>query len=440
MNLSRKLGRVSAGIMSAAVGLMLWRLVLVVVAEPTITDRVPVRSLVWISVDGIRPDYLERAATPFLDGLQAEGAFTTALMPLFPTLTFPSHVTQATGVAADRHGITGNVFHDIGRNRTYGYANLPWLLEAEPIWTTATRQAVVTAVLDWPMSQRQAGRNAAYHFEEQFDRDLTDQQRLERAATVWRDHDDQPPLRLLMAWIIGPDGTGHAYGPDAPETERRMSATDTLLAEFEQDLRTAWQKRREPGDELYLLITSDHGMSQVHTLVNPRLCAGLPARGSPVRRVSNANITHFFLNRIEDAEQHAAKRDTLLERLRGYDFMDVYQRHELPAIWQFRHSQRTGDIVAVLPRGYTFSNAIRKETVAAAEHGGPLGMHGYCPHANPEMVTVAFLQRYPDRLGGHDLGSFSMDRLHATVASILGIEPSREAQPKPITIPGLKPR
>ena len=30
--------------------------------------------LVWISLDGIRPDYLERAETPFFDRIMAEGA------------------------------------------------------------------------------------------------------------------------------------------------------------------------------------------------------------------------------------------------------------------------------------------------------------------------------------------------------------------------------
>lgn len=422
----------------ALVGLIVGNALWALAANAPPPGRTPVRALVWISVDGVRPDYLERAATPFFDRLRAEGAFSTNMIPLFPTLTFPSHVTQATGVPADRHGITGNVFYDIERDRTYGYANLPWLLEAEPIWTTATRQAVVTAVLDWPMSQRQAGRYAAHHFEEAFDRELSDTQRLNRALTVWTDGGGSPPLRLLMAWILGPDGTGHTYGPDAPRVERRMTATDALLADFERDMKAAWQLRRHAGDELYFLITSDHGMSAVHTLVNPRLCAGLPARGSPVRRVSNANITHFFLNRIDDPGERAAQKAALLERLRAHDFMTVYRREELPEAWQFRHPNRTGDLVAVLPRGYTFSNAIRRETMAAADHGEPLGMHGYCARANPEMRTVAFLQRYPEALGGHDLGAFDTDRLHATVAGLLGFAPSPAARPEPVAIPGVE--
>ncbi len=418
--------------------LTLFLLILGMTVETTAAGGLPSsRTLVWISVDGIRPDYLERADTPFFDRLQQDGAYSLSLIPLFPTLTFPSHTTQATGCGADRHGITGNVFYDSNRDRTYGYANLPWLLEAEPIWTTATRQGVATAVFDWPLSQRQAGRHAARYFDTQFDRDLSDRERLERTLNIWRDDREKPPLRLLMGWILGPDGTGHSHGPDAPETEQRMAATDRLLAQFERDLLAAWKTRREPGDELFLLVTSDHGMSEVHTLVNPRRCAGLPARGSPVRRVSNGNITHFFLNAMEDNGERDAMRETLLERLRAYDFMAVYEHDELPPAWRFRHPRRTGDIVAVLPRGYTFSNRIRKDTVPVAERGEPLGMHGYCPDANPEMKTVAFLQRYPAALGGHDLGPLKMDRLHATAAYLLNLEPAPDAHPDPIPIPGL---
>ncbi len=396
------------------------------------------RTLVWISIDGVRPDYLDRAATPYFDGLTAEGAFSIELIPLFPTLTFPAHVTKATGTAADGHGITGNVIYDSVRDRSYGYPGFPWLLEAEPIWTTATRQGVVTAVFGWPLSHRQAGEHAARYFDEAFDRDLTDRQRLEKMLEIWRGHDADPPLRLLMGYVIGPDAEGHLYGPDAPETAARMAATDTLLAEFERELLEIWKTRRRPGDELYLLVTSDHGMSPVHTLVNPRICAGLPARGSPVRRVSNGNITHFFLNRIEDPRQRAQKKKNLLARLRSYDFLEVYERHELPAQWRYRHPRRTGDIVAVLPRGYTFSNRIRSLTLPSADQGGPLGMHGYCPQSNPQMLTTAFLQRYPVPLGGFDLGAFTMDRLHATAARILGVGPAPGAHPEAVGVPGLE--
>src|SRR5688500_4355976 len=55
-------------------------------------------TVVWISIDGLRPDYLDRGKTPLLNRLVREGASTRRLVPPTPSLTFTSHVTQATGV------------------------------------------------------------------------------------------------------------------------------------------------------------------------------------------------------------------------------------------------------------------------------------------------------------------------------------------------------
>src|SRR5688572_27629136 len=54
--------------------------------------------VLWISVDGFRGDYVDRGETPYLQSLMKHGAYTKQLVPVFPSLTFPSHVSEATGV------------------------------------------------------------------------------------------------------------------------------------------------------------------------------------------------------------------------------------------------------------------------------------------------------------------------------------------------------
>src|SRR5690606_10417058 len=106
------------------------------------------RTVLWISIDGVRPDYIDRGETPTLDRLMREGAFTRDLVPVFPSLTFPSHVSLATGTKVREHGITGNSFIDISRTRpgrsVRPFRYPPWadMLEAEPIWLTAARQQI----------------------------------------------------------------------------------------------------------------------------------------------------------------------------------------------------------------------------------------------------------------------------------------------------------
>ena len=63
-----------------------------------------------VSLDGFRWDYLDRGLTPNLSRLAREGVRAEAMVPVFPTKTFPNHYTIVTGRYPARHGILGNVF------------------------------------------------------------------------------------------------------------------------------------------------------------------------------------------------------------------------------------------------------------------------------------------------------------------------------------------
>src|SRR5436189_100680 len=63
--------------------------------------RAPVTILV--SIDGFRPDYLDRGVTPNLNRLRAGGVF-ASMRPSFPSITFPNHWTLVTGLRPDRSG------------------------------------------------------------------------------------------------------------------------------------------------------------------------------------------------------------------------------------------------------------------------------------------------------------------------------------------------
>lgn len=110
--------------------------------EESANEAPPLTAVHWISIDGVRPDYLERGDTPFFDRLIAEGAYSLEHEVVFPSFTFPSHVSQATGVPVREHGIPHNRFHDSETGRTHSYSGDSRLLEAEPIWTTAARQGL----------------------------------------------------------------------------------------------------------------------------------------------------------------------------------------------------------------------------------------------------------------------------------------------------------
>ena len=56
---------------------------------------------ILISIDGFRPDYLDRGVTPMLSGLAKDGV-RASMRPSFPSKTFPNHYAIVTGLRPDR--------------------------------------------------------------------------------------------------------------------------------------------------------------------------------------------------------------------------------------------------------------------------------------------------------------------------------------------------
>jgi predicted AlkP superfamily pyrophosphatase or phosphodiesterase len=65
--------------------------------ETLVPDRPGRSTLVLVSLDGFRWDYLDRGLTPNLSRLAREGVRAEAMVPVFPTKTFPNHYTIVTG-------------------------------------------------------------------------------------------------------------------------------------------------------------------------------------------------------------------------------------------------------------------------------------------------------------------------------------------------------
>ena len=75
------------------------------------------QSLLLISIDGMRPDYVLKAdehglKIPHLRKLLKDGAHATGVRGVLPTVTYPSHTTILTGVWPVKHHIYSNVVFD----------------------------------------------------------------------------------------------------------------------------------------------------------------------------------------------------------------------------------------------------------------------------------------------------------------------------------------
>jgi predicted AlkP superfamily pyrophosphatase or phosphodiesterase len=393
----------------------------------------PITIVVWISVDGFRGDYVDKANTPFLDRLMREGAYSRRLAPVFPSLTFPAHVSQCTGTFVEDHGIIANALYDLENDRRLAYPNDNSLILSESIWTTAKRQGRRVAVYDWPVSQKQAGPHAADYFDEAFDPKLEDEHRLQRLWDVWRRDKKPQPLQLLMGYFPGVDAAGHKYGPNAPETKAAVEAADRLLAESFASCQQLVRERHGDAATLYFIISTDHGMEEIHTLVN---LAGILADAftADMRSLTSGSVGNIYLSYIQTAEARDAHAQNILQRLRRHKFLRAYLRDDLPQRWGYNAAERTGDIVVSLDPGYFFSDRANPPITPVDSDEGPLGMHGYPVEECPNMYGLLAIWRSDRSIGGIDLGEIDSRRLHATVARMLDIGPAPTALDSPLPV------
>lgn len=383
-------------------------------------------TVVWINLDGLRWDYPDRTDTPVLDRLMREGAFTRALAPAFPTLTFPTHVSMVTGVPVSGHGIPANAYYDRRSGELLRFPPEAVRLRAEPIWITAERQGVRAAVFDWPVSHRQEGAVTASYFNMGYEARMPDEPRLFQPLEAWAADTDDRPLRLLMGYATATDSPGHQHGPDAPEMEAVIREADALVGRFVDRMLALAEEKLEDDEELYLVLTTDHGMSTVRCAVNPELLLGV-GEADGVRVVTSGNLGNIYLDQVEDADDRERLVGRILRVAGGHPFVHAYRQDEMPERYGYRDAATVGDVVLMLDRGYIFSSRPEAAVVEIGAIGGPLGMHGYDVETNPDMYGLSLIWERGGGLGGIDLGRVDYRSVHPTVAALLGIEPAPAA-------------
>ena len=408
--------------------------------------------VLWISVDGFRGDYVDRGKSPLLQSLMEHGLYSRELVPVFPSLTFPSHASEATGVLPGVHGIISNKYLDTATGEEFNLSTRPQALRAEPIWFTATRQGMRSAVLDWPLSGGQAqlpeGTLRTAYSNVEFDPALTDRQRLGQLVDKYRadfeNSSQGEPLRLLMGYACGTDKAGHKMGPTSGAVDLAIGEMDQLIKEIVSEVAEIFRKHMnaDAGDALWVLVTTDHGMSDVTHVVSVRHLMGddvLPEDAVPetVIAETSGGLANIYFHQVP-ASQRESVKERALANIRGFPFAKAWRREELPTKWGYDAPGRTGELVVSLDKGYTFGWR-EGLTIASVESDAefPRGMHSYDPAETKEMLGFCVLARIGSTAPGQDVGSLDSLRIHPTVAKLLGVEPATGATAAPLDTSGL---
>ena len=222
--------------------------------------RAQASSVLLISLDGFRADYLDRGLTPRLSRIVREGVRAEWMTPTYPSLTFPNHYTVVTGLHPDHHGIVHNTMRDaklgafsLGNREAVG--NGAWW-GGEPIWVRAERAGLPTATYFWPGSEAaiQGVRPTRWKV---YDDTVTVNARID-AVLEWLSEDVSTRPRLITLYAETLDDVGHSHGPDSIEMRDGLREVDAAIGRLMDGLAA-----RALLDTVDVVVTSDHGMATV---------------------------------------------------------------------------------------------------------------------------------------------------------------------------------
>jgi len=369
----------------------------------------PPASVLLISLDGVKPDYLGRGDTPNLERLAREGVQARWMQPVYPSLTFPNHYSMVTGLYPDHHGIVHNSMRDaqLGRfslgDRDAVSDGRWW--GGEPVWVTAERAGLPTATLSWPGSEAaiQGVRPGRWFV---FDKNRTVSERV----GIILDWLSEPPAtrpRLATLYFEHPDSAGHSFGPNSMQVRAAMREVDAAIGELLDGL-----SARGVRGEVNIVVVSDHGMAEV-----------LPGQLIAIEDVVDTEAVDVVTaGQVIGIEPHPGQLDTVTAALVGaHERYDCWRKGELPAQWHYGANPRIPAIVCQMHDGW---DALPRRVVEQIQANGQIrGSHGFDPAA--ESMRAIFIAAGPAFARGIVLPAFENIAIHPLLLHLMGLPPQK---------------
>ncbi|KAF8843353.1 Phosphodiest-domain-containing protein [Paxillus ammoniavirescens] len=360
------------------------------------------RTVILISIDGLRADYLDRGLTPHLLDISKQGIRAKYMKPVFPTLTFPNHWAIMTGLHAESHGIVANNFWDPATNTEFWYNreqsawNATWWL-GEPMWETAERAGLITANLMPGPPTTLSGVSPTY-FVPWRDR-VPLQEKLDQILE-WidiEDVDERPELILMYEPSL--DQAGHATGPMSALVNETLSTVDAFARDLHNSLLS-----RNLSQIADVIFVSDHGMGDTSAV------EWVYVDGEDILGETWNNVTHhdgwpsLGLRFTEGTDEQvvldklvrASKNPEISSKFEVYT-TDAYTAVPMPPRYHFASNERIAPIWIVPNLGYALT------TKTMGEDGMSIGNHGY-DNDEPSMRAI-FVAHGPFSHGAKALSS-----------------------------------
>lgn len=363
--------------------------------------------VIMVSFDGFRHDYAERYNLPNFKKLISKGVAAEALIPSFPSKTFPNHYTLVTGLYPGNHGLVDNEFYDPAQKKLYATKNRLMVEDSTfyggtPLWQLTRQHGMKSASFYWVGSEAKIlGSFPDYY--RLYDARVKNEERV--AQTInWLKLPEADRPHFISLYFSLVDHEAHTTGPTSIQTQKVLHTADSLLGMLMTKLETI----KLPVN---VIVVSDHGLYE------------MKREEKIFRYVSQLINIHdksvVFANSGSQVHFYTENADSLYIVLKARERnFKVYKQHEFPERWHYHHP-RSGDVLIVADPGAYFLTAPRD--LSSWEGTGKFGEHGYDPASTKEVHGI-FYAMGPNVRQGVRLKPFENIHVYPLVAKILGLK------------------
>ena len=368
------------------------------------TEKKPSNPVLLISVDGLINDYLDRFDAPNIQSIIDNGVLADGLIPVFPTKTFPNHYSLVTGLYTENTGMISNTMYDAEMNANYSMGNRGAVMDprwygGEPIWVTAELQGLTAGAMFWPGSEAPIKDTYATYWMP-YDDDMPHFARVDTLIS-WLESDQKPDFMTLYFSRV--DSYGHRYGPNADEIGIALSDVDAAIGYLISEL-----ERIGIWPDINILITSDHGMTEVseeRVIFLDDL-------------ISLDDVDVYDWTPAAMLQPKEGKKDEVFNALKAAENnYVVYKKEDIPDYFRVKNHHRVPEIMMIADIGYTITSKPFFE-----RRGVSGGAHGY-DHREPDMQAF-FAASGPAFKSGEKVPPFEMIHIYELMTHMLGLQPA----------------
>ena len=377
-------------------------------AQSAIKDLKP--TVILISLDGFRYDYVDKYNPKILSKLAKEGVRAKWMIPSFPTKTFPNHYTIATGLYPEHHGIVENNIYDFDTVFTLSkreeVQNSRWWF-GEPIWVTAVKQKQKAGAFFFPGTEAEiAGFRPTYWKE--YDGKIENKLRVEQILE-WLDYPLRNRPTFYTLYFSDTDDAGHKYSPDSPEVAKAVEKVDGDIKFLMDGL-----KKRKIDKKVNIIIVSDHGMATV-----------LPENYVKLDDYFKFDLAEQILwtGEIVQIFPKEGKEDEIISGLKSIDRATCWRKPEIPERLHYNEGNRIAPIICSAQEGFYMTNRERLEKDKQKEDWNrPKGAHGY--DNKYQSMQATFIAHGSAFKKGYTAEPFENINVYELMCEILKLKPA----------------